>query len=41
MIVRQQVWEKKANSVKTYLTRVNKEIKVYKKRHQDRLEGGA
>ena len=39
MIVRQQVWEKKAKSVKTYLTKVNKEIKVYEKRHQDRLEG--
>lgn len=41
MIVRQQVWEKKAKSVKTYLTKVNKEIKVYEKRHQDRLRGVA
>ena len=41
MIARQQVWEKKSKSVKTYLTKVNKEIKVYQKRHQERLKGVA
>lgn len=38
MLVRQQVWEKKSKSVKTYLTKVNKQIKVYQKRHQERLK---